>query len=723
MRRETDVSIPVSGMDCADCARAVERELRSVDGVSEVGVSFTSERALVRYDAALVDRERLVEAIERAGYGVANDGSAPDSDHADSGIGRTLLRLFGLVIGVILFIVVLGEWLGLFDQLSARVPWPLWLAGIVAGGYPVFRNVARATLRGRIIAHSLMTVGALAAIAVGEWPTAAVVVFFMRIGEYVEGFTASKARRALRDLTEMLPRMARVERDEVEREIDLADVEVGDVVVVRPGERIPVDGEVMHGRASVDQASITGESMPIDVEPGDRVYAATIPLLGSLRVRAGAIGPDSTFGRVIAMVEESESQRADVQRLADRFATYYLPVVVAIAALTLVVRQDVLAMTAVLVVACSCSFALATPIAILASVGSAARRGVLVKGGRYLESLAATDVVLIDKTGTLTLGRPRVARAHAFRGFTTADVALLAAAVERDSEHPLARAIRDYAWILEPETGRSGEFEALPGLGVRAVVDGRVVEVGNARLLPAFADMAEVTAIERDGMTAVGVSVDGEPAGVFGIADELRPDAAGAIARLRDLGFERIEILTGDNERVASAIAARLGTGFRANLLPEDKIAIVRELQREGLCVVMVGDGVNDAPALAQADVGIALGVAGTDIAKEAAPVSLMRDEWNAVPMLFLVARRTMRVIRLNIGFTAAYNLVGLSLAALGFLPPALAAAAQSIPDIGILANSSRLLRSTDGEPGAEQAPAASRPPEAGFEIPHTHSG
>jgi P-type Cu+ transporter len=720
MSRETEVSIPVSGMDCADCARAVEQELRSVHGVSEVEVSFTAERALVHYDAALVDRLSLVKAIERAGYGVADTGREPDPARADGDIARVLLRLFGLVIGVVLFIVVLGEWFGLFDQLSARVPRPVWLAGIAAGGLPVFRNVARATLRGRIVAHSLMTVGALAAIAVGEWPTAAVVVFFMRLGEYVEGFTASKARQALRDLTEMLPRMARVERDGAEREIDLADVEVGDIVVVRPGERIPVDGEVTDGRASVDQASITGESMPIDVEPGDRVYAATIPLLGSLRVRASAVGPDSAFGRVIAMVEESESQRADVQRLADRFATYYLPVVVAIAALTLVFRQDALAMTAVLVVACSCSFALATPIAILASVGSAARRGVLVKGGRYIELLAATDVVLIDKTGTLTLGRPRVARVHAFRGFTPAGVALLAAAAERDSEHPLARAIRDHAREPGPDAGRAGEFEALPGLGVRAVVDGRVVEVGNARLLPSIAGMTDVANIERDGMTAVGVSVDGEPAGVFGIADELRPDAPGAIVRLRDLGFERIEILTGDNERVASAIAARLGTGYRANLLPEDKIAILRELQREGLRVVMVGDGVNDVPALAQADVGIALGVTGTDIAKEAAPVSLMRDEWNAVPILFLVARRTMRVIRLNIGFTAVYNLVGLSLAAFGFLPPALAAAAQSIPDIGILANSSRLLRATGGETGVEQAPA---PPEVGFEIPHIRSG
>ena len=307
-----------------------------------------------------------------------------------------------------LFVVVVGEWLGLFETLTARVPWPVGLAAVLVAGYPVFRNVVRATLKGQVIAHTLMTLGVIAALVVGQWATAAVVVFFMRVGDYAERFTTERARRAVKDLTRLAPQMARVEREGNENEVPIGEVRVGEIVVVRPGEKIPVDGEVVSGQATVDQAAITGESMPVEAGPGTKVFAATIARLGSLRVRATHVGADTTFGRVIRMVEEAEAHRADVQRIADKFSAYYLPVVAGVAALTFLIRRDPLATAAVLVVACSCSFALATPIAMLASVGAGAKRGLLIKGGKYLESLARADVLLIDKTGTLTLGKPAI---------------------------------------------------------------------------------------------------------------------------------------------------------------------------------------------------------------------------------------------------------------------------------------------------------------------------
>ncbi|MCL4185861.1 MAG: heavy metal translocating P-type ATPase, partial [Burkholderiaceae bacterium] len=348
------------------------------------------------------------------------------------------------------------------------------------------------------------------------------------------------------------------------------------------------------------------------------------------------------------------------------------------------------------VVACSCSFALATPIAMMASVGAAARQGLLIKGGKVIEALVGCDVMLVDKTGTLTTGRPRITDVVPLGERDEAALLRLAATTERHSEHPLAEAMRTLAAQRQMTAAEPARFEALPGRGVRAVIDGQTVEIGNRRLLAAGAEVGNVAEIaerlEAEGKTMLFMAVDGELAGLFAAQDTLRSEVADALAAVRAAGIGRIELLTGDNERTAAAIAGSLGLGYRAGLLPEDKIGIVREWQQKGHRVVMVGDGVNDAPALAQADVGIAMG-GGTDVAMEAAHIVLMREDWRLVAESVHIARRTMGVVRTNIGFTALYNLVGLSLAAFGLLPPIFAAALQSIPDIGILANSSRLIR------------------------------
>jgi Cd2+/Zn2+-exporting ATPase/Cu+-exporting ATPase len=710
------LDVPISGMDCAECTQHVRHAIAGLPGVVSVEVFLAAEKAAVRLDPAQVDLAAIRKAVAEAGY------SVPATDApATAAVGHRVRLLLIALFVVVLFVVIAGEWLGLFARLNALVPLPVGAVIVLVAGYPVFRHVVRATLRGQVISHTLMTLGVIAALAVGQWVTALVVAFFMRVGDYVEHFTAERARRAVKDLAALAPQHARVERDGAEVTVPVAELRIGEIVVVRPGEQIPVDGEVVGGQATVDQAAITGEGLPVETGPGTLVYAATFAQLGHLRVRVTHVGSDTTFGRVIRLVEEAEAQRADVQRVADRFSTWYLPIVAGIAALTFLIRRDPLAAAAVLVVACSCSFALATPIAMLASIGAAAQRGLLIKGGRYLELLARADVLLIDKTGTVTLGKPQVTgvavgEAGAIKSFVNPPSTLhdpqsvvlwLAASAERYSEHPLAAAVREAARAAGLVLAEPTDFSALPGLGVSAMINGVPVVVGNRRLVEdqgrktdyealsrdAMALSATISGWESQGKTVLFVRVGDGLAGAIAAADVVRPEVPAALAAVRALGVRHIELLTGDHAPVASTLAGGLGIPYRADLLPEDKIRIVKEYQSQGHTVIMVGDGVNDAPALAQADIGIAMAAAGSDIAIEAAHVALLREDWLAVPALLRIARRTMRIVKMNLAFTAIYNVLGISLAAFGILPPVVAAAAQSLPDLGILGNSSRLLR------------------------------
>ena len=691
------IEVPVSGMDCAGCVKNVQTAISRLPGVIDVEVLLASEKARVLYESGQLDLSDIRKAVEGAGYSVPAPVAADESRAAAGAFGEDLSRkamtLMGLIFGIVLFVVVIGEWLGLFDAVTERAPWWLGAALVLAFGYPIFRTVTRAALEGRVISHSLMSFGALTALAVGEWATAAVVVFFMRVGDYAESITTERARRSLKDLGALAPQTARLERGETEEDVAVGEVGVGDVVVVRPGEAIPVDGEVLSGEATVNQSAITGESMPVEVCSGSHVYAATFAQLGSLRVRAAAVGRDTTFGKVISQVEDAEANRGEVQRLADRFSAWYLPIVAGIALLTYLISGNLLAAVAVTVVACSCAFALATPVAMLASIGAAAKRGLLIKGGKYIELLATADVLLVDKTGTLTLGKPEVTDVVPLASLTEAEVLGLAAAAERDSEHPLAEAVRQAAVARELPVPAAGRFEAVPGKGVRAFIGGRRIAVGSYRLLEGQPLPNQAKALEAQGKTLLFVLIDGEVAGVLAAADTLRSDVPAALRAVRSLGIQHIELLTGDNASTAAAVAEPLGIDYQANLLPEDKISVVKRYQAQGHRVVMIGDGVNDAPALVQADIGVAMAVGGTDVAIEAAHVALLREDWSLVPELLTIAKRTMGVVRLNIGFTALYNVVGITLAAVGLLPPIFAAALQSIPDLGIMGNSARLLR------------------------------
>ncbi len=483
MVSEKTLEIPVKGMDCAECVAHVQHAIAALPGVQSVNVFLSSEKAVLRLDPAQVSINDIRAAVAGAGYSVPESVETDAAEAMNGGFTRSILSLFGVVFGAVLLIIIAGEWLGLFESITTLIPAPLGYVLVLIAAYPTFLNVVRAAMKRQVISHTLMSIGVIAALVVGQWVTAAIVVFFMRVGDYAERFTTESSRKALKNLTAMAPQTARIERNGQEVEILVNELAVGEIVIVRPGEKVPVDGEVVAGQATINQAAITGESMPVEAGVGTKVFAATLAELGSLRVRATHVGADTTFGKVIRLVEEAETHRADVQRIADKFSAYFLPFVGAIALLTFLISRNPLSTAAVLVVACSCSLALATPIAMLASIGAAAKIGLLIKGGKYIEVLARADVVLIDKTGTLTLGRPQVTDVIPLNGLPETEILALAASAERYSEHPLAEAVRSEALhrniaLYEPQT-----FEALPGSGVRAQINGSSISVGSHRLV------------------------------------------------------------------------------------------------------------------------------------------------------------------------------------------------------------------------------------------------
>jgi len=689
------LDVKIKGMDCADCTAHVKKAIQSVPDVEFVDVFLGAEKARITYNWTPPDLKLVETAVKSAGYeAVINDmGDSQASQPKGQISANKFLIAFGLIIGLVLFVTVTGEWLGFFDQVSNIVPWYIWLSAVIAGGWPIFMNVARAAVKGQIISHSLMTLGVIAAIAVGEWPTAAVVVLFMRVGNFVEGFTTGKARSAVQNLTELAPRRATVLKKGKEEILPIEEVKEGDIVIVRPGEAIPVDGEVIFGSASIDQSAISGESMPVDVEQGASVFAASILLTGMLRIEVTAVGLDSTFGKVIQLVEEAEANRADVQRTADKFAGYYLPIVAGIALLTYLLRNDPLAAAATLVVACSCSFALATPIAMLASVGSAARQGILIKGGKHIETLEKINTLFVDKTGTLTLGKPQIIDVIPLGKIKEDELIQLAASAERYSEHPLGKAVVTYAENRSIDLLEAKDFQSKPGVGVEARIGKRKVAITNKIKSISEEDSPTIKELTAEGKTLFFVEVNEKPAGIISAEDEPRKDVKQALDQLKKNGIERIVLISGDREPAVRKLANELEIDYHAELSPEDKHVLLHNAESRGEVVAMIGDGINDAPALASADVGIAMGETGSQIAIEAAHVTLMREDWSLVPELFDISKRAMRVVRMNILFTALYNLIGLGLAAFGILPPVLAAAAQSLPDVGILANSSRLIK------------------------------
>jgi Cd2+/Zn2+-exporting ATPase len=687
----------VEGMDCAACAQTVEKVVAALEGVRAAQVSFGNATLAVDGD---VEPARVSAAVARAGYRAAPltrrrlEPAAPFWRRD----ARTVSVLGSLVL---LAIAVVASLAGA----SRAVAEPLYLASMAVGGWSIARSALAVLRRGSLDMNVLMTLAAVGAVGIGAYAEGAWVLVLFAVGTTLETYAFDRSRRSVTELMDLAPQQARVVGDDGnERVMPVEEVTVGARFVVRPGERIALDGEVVGGASSVDEAPITGESVPVDKQEGSRVFAGTLNAQGALTVRVTKAAEDSTLARVAALVEEAQGSRAPSERFVDRFARVYTPLVF-VAALAVVVVPVALGgdldtwlyrALALLIVACPCSLVISIPVAVVSAVGRAARDGVLIKGGQALEDLARIRTVAIDKTGTLTDGRPRLANVITLDGLSEDEALAVAAAVERRSEHPLAQALVAAARERGLHVAEPDGFEALPGRGVIARVAGRDLWAGGPRLAAEHLDEApdQTRSLEHQGQTATVLGEQSRALAIFGLADEARPEARAAIAGLRRAGIERVVMLTGDNERVAASVSTQVGADeYRAGLLPEDKLRAVDQLTRDHGPVAMVGDGVNDAPALAAASVGIAMGAAGTDAAIQSADVALMSDDLARLPGAVTGARQATRVMRQNVIASLAIKAVFVVLAPLGLVTLVMAVAADMGMSLLVTLNGLRLLR------------------------------
>ena len=654
--------VAVSDMECAGCAAKVEEAVARLKGVHEIAVSLVAQRVTVHYDPELVIPASVTSAISRAGYSVGDDGESPSFRW-----GRE--KLLTLISGLLFFA---GLAVGLFEPEEGQVY--LWQAmpsasesvlilAAIAGGLNFFGRGFRALLSLSLDMDFLMTVAIGGALAIGEFREAAAIAFLFGSAELLEDYAVDRARDSLRALMQLAPETATVRRSGREVLIPADAVLAGDSILLRPGDRIAVDSIVVDGSSSVDQSPVTGEFAPAFKQVDDELFAGSINQDGFLEARALRTASDSTLSRIIHMVEEAEEHRSPSEQFVRKFARYYTPAITIIALAVVLIPPLFLNASfdewfvrglTLLVIACPCALVISTPVAVVSGITSAARNGVLLKGGNYLEALGRIRAVAFDKTGTLTEGRPRVTDIHSLNGQSKEEIVQIAAALEQRSEHPVARAIVERAADLP--LPRVERFESMVGQGVRGTIDGTTYLVGRPESFSDFRGAlvgfhgTPVEQLRRQGKTAILVATENEAIGLFGLADTVREDAGSAVAALRRRGIECVVMLTGDNEDAARQIGGELGIDqVRANLLPDDKVAAINDLKKTYGAVAMVGDGVNDAPALAAADVGITMGAAGSDAALETADAALMADDLTKLTYLFELSRTSRRVIRQNV--------------------------------------------------------------------------
>lgn len=725
--RRSEAVFDVSGMTCAACANRVEKKLNKLPGVSEATVNLAMERATVHYLDGEVSVEDMEQAVDKLGYGLTERTEEETEDPREK---EQRKKGWQLLISALLTLPLVWTMVSHFGFLSflwspevLMNPWvQLGIATPVQFiiGSTFYRSAYKSLRSGSANMDVLVALGTSAAyfyslyfVLTGNaseglyFETSAVIITLILLGKWFEAKAKGRTSRAIKSLLSLKAETALVERNGKVTEIKSEDVQEGDIVHVKPGARVPVDGEVIDGRSSVDESMLTGESIPVEKDTGDMLIGATVNGNGRIRMRATRVGKDTALSQIVRVVEEAQGGKAEIQRLADRVSGVFVPIVIGIALLTFLtwilfvqpgsLEAALLPTIAILVIACPCALGLATPTSIMAGSGRAAETGVLFKGGQYLESTGAVETILLDKTGTITKGEPAVTDIVPGPDWTEQELLMHAAGAEQSSEHALAQAIVRDAEQKNLTLQPASSFEALPGKGVLAVTDAGTIAVGtNAwlaeRHVKGVPEEAENETLEDQGKTVMGVAVNDRFAGWIAVADTVKETSKRAVERMQAAGLE-VVMITGDNEKTARAIAAEVGIDrVIARVLPEQKSSEVTRLQREGRRVAMVGDGINDAPALATADIGMAVGT-GTDIAVEAADITLMRGDLNSAADAVLMSRATMKNIKENLFFAFVYNSVGIPIAAIGLLAPWVAGAAMAFSSVSVVLNALRLQR------------------------------
>jgi len=684
-------------MDCHEEVAILERRLSRLAGLEGLDADVVGQRLRIKYDAAKISTDAIADAVAQTGMRAWLEHEAPAPARADwrkhTVVGAAVLLAAGMAV----------------DAIGGALPgWPLLLLSVILGGVFTVRR-ALASVRARHLdIHVLMIVAAAGAVVLGEWSEAATVVVLFAIAQLLEAGAMERARGAIRALMELAPAEALVRRGGRQVRVAIDDVQIGDVVLVGPGEKIPLDGTVRQGTSYVNQAPVTGESLPAEKRIGDAVFGGTVNGRSALDIEVTRLRRDSTLARIIHLVERAQAQRAPSQAFVDRFARVYTPIVLVLAVAVAIVPPLLFAAAweewfyrslVLLVISCPCALVISTPVSVVSGLAAAARKGVLIKGGAHLEKLASVTCVAFDKTGTLTTGRLTVSSVAPVNGSSRETLVATVASLEGRSEHPIGRAILEHARSEGSAAVDALDYTSLPGRGAEARVNGALVVAGSRRLFierglldPALAAAAD--AIDAAGQTAVLVAADGRALGALGVSDELRPGAQEALEVLREQGIGRITMLTGDTAAAARSVASAAGVDdVRADLLPEDKVDCIRRLRAAHGVLAMIGDGVNDAPALATADVGIAMGAAGTDVALETADVALMGDELGRIPYALRLSRATARNIRANIAFSIVLKGLFLVMAIAGVATLWMAVAADTGASLLVIANALRLLR------------------------------
>ncbi len=722
--------LKISGMSCAACAAKIEKKLKSFPGITEANVNIATEKAVIKYIPSLITIGDMLQAVEELGYKakqITEHGVDQEQEARDREIRRQRTLL---IVSVFLSLPLM------FSMFAEMFKW-VWVPQNISNKYfqlilatPIqffigsqFYRDAYYALKNKSANMSVLVVlGTSAAylysLAVTIWgvrfgemhvyfETSAIIITLIILGKFLEAIAKGKTSEAIKKLMGLQAKTARVIRDGLEQEIPVEEVLVGDLIVVRPGEKIPVDGFVKEGFSTVDESMLTGESMLVDKKTGDEVIGSTINKHGTFKFEATKVGKDTVLAQIIKVVEDAQGSKAPIQRMADIISAYFVPVVIGIAVATFLAwyivvepgnfTRAIVNFTAVLVIACPCALGLATPTSIMVGTGKGAENGILFKGGEHLENAHKINTVVLDKTGTITKGEPEVTGIVNFTGLEENEIVLLAATAEKGSEHPLGQAIVNYGKNIFKELPDAGNFTAIPGRGVKAVVNNKNVILGTRKLMTEQKiDLGRIEeqmgSLEEQGKTAVLMAVNGEIAAIFAIADTVKENSREAIIRLQQMGIDVI-MITGDNRKTAQAIANQVGIDkILAEVLPGDKAGQIEKLKAQGKKVAMVGDGINDAPALAAADVGMAIGT-GTDVAIEAADITLISGDLLGVPASIALSRSTMKNIKQNLFWALIYNTLGIPVAALGLLNPVIAGGAMAFSSVSVVTNALRLKR------------------------------